>query len=231
MLKNFSRLEKLSILVYSSSSRRGRPKNKFEAMFNPESYSLAYENVYQEEQGLNTSGCPARYSVSKPENLSITLILDDTGVTNTYAKADGKQIKNLDRAVETFLELTTEMDGEIHRPYYLTLQWGTLNFNCCLKSLDINYTLFHPSGRPLRAELETLFIEDKEDEGRVREENKSSPDLTHSRTVMGGDKLPLMAKEIYQDTAYYIELARANKLNNFRKLRTGNAINFPPVKN
>ena len=51
-------------------------------MFNPESYSLKYENVFQTDQGMNTSGRMVKYSLSKPQKLSLKLILDNTGVTS-----------------------------------------------------------------------------------------------------------------------------------------------------
>ena len=45
MIKNPFKLEKLKINVYGKVGRSGSPKDTFEVMFNPESYSLKYENV------------------------------------------------------------------------------------------------------------------------------------------------------------------------------------------
>jgi nucleoid-associated protein YgaU len=68
-----------------------------------------------------------------------------------------------------------------------------------------------------------------EDNLRVARENNSSPDLTHVRMVKEGDTLPLMTYRIYGDPKYYLEVAKANKINNFRKLKTGDIIIFPPL--
>jgi LysM repeat protein len=238
MFKNPFKLEKLKINVYGDSSRLGLPQQTFEAMFNPESYSLSYENVYQKDQGINTSGRTAKYSLTKPEKLSLKLIFDDTGVADygysgfataaLIGKLKGTQ--DIYKQVNRFLDLTTYMDGKSHEPKYLKITWGDLIFDCRLESVDVNYTLFNRSGQPIRAELDTVFIGDIQDSKRLKQENKNSPDLSHSRTVKGGDKLPLMAQEIYGDPAYYIELARANNLNNFRKLKTGTNIKLPPIK-
>ena len=238
MLKNPFKLEKLKIRVYENSDRIGLPQETFEAMFNPESYSLKYENVYQSDQGINTSGRRAKYSLSKPHNLSLKLILDDTGVADyglsgfATASLAGKLrgTKDVYKQVNRFLKLTTYMDGEIHEPKYLKIEWGDLIFDCRLQSVDVNYTLFNRSGQPIRAELNTVFIGDIQDSKRLKKENKSSPDLTHTKTVKSGDKLPLMAQEIYGNSAYYLQLARANNLNNFRKLKTGTNIKLPPIK-
>lgn len=237
MVKNPFKLEKLKILAYQDENRTGRAKDTFEVMFNPESYSLKYENVYQKYQGINTSGRTARYSISKPNNLSLKLILDDTGVADygLYGFAGASLLghvsgtKDVYKQVERFLEVTTTMDGNIHEPKYLKIKWGDFTFDCRLLSVEVNYTLFNRSGKPIRAELNTVFIKDIPDEKRIKQEKKTSPDLSHSRTIKSGDKLPLMAQEIYGNPAYYIQLARANNLNNFRKLKTGTTIKLPPI--
>ncbi|MEH1993124.1 CIS tube protein [Nostoc sp.] len=238
MLRNPFKLEKLKILVYPDEKRINSPQATFEAMFNPESYSLKYENVYQKYQGVNTSGRTAKYSLSKPQKLSLKLILDDTGVADYglsgFATAAFlgklKGTKDIYKQVNRFLQLTTYMDGKSHEPKFLKIEWGDLNFDCRLESVDVNYTLFNRSGQPIRAELETVFIGDIQDSKRIKQENKNSPDLSHAKTVKSGDKLPLMAQEIYGNSAYYIQLSRANNLNNFRKLKTGTTIKLPPIK-
>ncbi len=229
------KLEKLKIHVYKDKKRDSKP-NTFEAMFNPESYSLKYENVYQGFQGINTSGREAKYSLTKPEELSLKLILDDTGVQGYFGLAMAALVSNVVglndvyKQVQRFLKLTCYMDGDIHEPKYLKVQWGDLIFDCRLKSVEVNYTLFNRRGQPLRAELDTVFSGSIENSKRVKKEGKNSPDLTHTRTVKAGDKLHLMAQEIYGDPSYYIQLARANNLNNLRKLKIGTNIKLPPIK-
>ncbi|MDJ0676395.1 MAG: hypothetical protein QNJ36_13590 [Calothrix sp. MO_167.B42] len=238
MLKNPFKLEKLKIYVYGNRLRIGLPQDTFEAMFNPESYSLKYENAYQTYQGINTSGCEAQYSLSKPQNLSLKLILDDTGVADygLYGFAGASLVSKLVgtqdvyKQVQKFLQLTCYMDGEIHEPKFLKIEWGDLIFDCRLKSVNVEYTLFNRSGQPIRAELNTVFIGDIQDSKRIKEENKNSPDLSHLKTIKSGDKLPIMAQEVYGNSAYYLQIARANNLNNFRKLKTGINIKLPPIK-
>lgn len=51
-----------------------------------------------------------------------------------------------------------------------------------------------------------------------------SQDMSHLVTVRAGDTLPLLCKRIYSDPAYYMEVARVNRLVNFR-----NVLRFPPL--
>ena len=63
-------------------ARRSNSKeDSFTAMFNPETYSLSYQNRFSNLQGLNTSSRPARYMRSQPQELEVELVLDGTGVT------------------------------------------------------------------------------------------------------------------------------------------------------
>ena len=182
--KNPFKLEKLKIYIYNNRSRSGEAEDSFKVMFNPESYSLKYENSYQCIQGINTSKKEANYSLSKPQRLSLKLILDNTGVAdlidNKLAALAGTSVleqmrgkNDVYKRVREFLEKTTYMDGEIHEPKFLKIEWGDLIFDCRLESLEIKYTLFNRSGIPIRAELDTVFIGDIKDSKRIREENKS----------------------------------------------------------
>lgn len=230
-LLNLFKLEKLKIHVYDNRERTGAPLpgQSFEVMFNPESYSQSFENIFQEPQAVNSSGAEAKYAMSRPADLTLKLIIDGTGVS-TYGITNllgGKM--DVQKKVDDFLQKTSYMDGKTHEPKFLIVSWGKLNFSCRLKSVTINYTLFDNSGIPLRAELNTVFINDIETKKRLKKENKSSPDLTHWRVVQAHDTLPLMCEEIYGSPHYYIQVAKINKLNKFRDLVPGQELFFPPI--
>lgn len=231
MLEEFAnnpiRLEKLKIHVYDERARIGAPQDTFEVMFNPSSYSLSYENIYQEYQGINTTGREAKYSLSQPEQLSLELILDKT-VPEAHS-LDLPDTKTISEQVKRFLELTSYMDGELHEPKFLKVTWGNLVFDCRLQSVEINYTLFKRDGTPLRANLNTVFIQDWTDSKRVKWANQQSADLTRVRSLQSSETLPMKAHEMYGDSTYYIQLAKVNKLNNFRKLKIGTVIHYPPM--
>ena len=245
------KLEKLKITAYTVNRNQGNIQlsdgTPLEVRFNPESYSLKYENKYNKPQGINTSSKPQKYTLSKPQELSLKLIFDSTSKSlaeNLNLKSFATSIvpvipqaislfqdtEGVYPEVEKFLQLTTFVDGESHEPKFLLVEWGDLQFKCRLASVEVKYTLFARTGKPLRAELDVIFIQDIPDDVRNRLDNLNSPDLTHIRQVKNGDTLPLMAQEIYNDSSYYIQLARANNLDNFRKLKAGTPIKLPPIK-
>lgn len=215
-------LKKFLIEAYTSSKYDGSPVDSYSVMFNPESYTQKYEIEYQDAQGKGTSGSPQVYGKIKPREYTFELLIDGTGVSS--------EKKDVQKEIDKFLSVTGKHEGDIHRPKYLKISWGTLLSKCVLKSADITFTLFNPDGTPLRAKISAVFSENIEDTLRAATERNASRDLTHYRVTGDGDKLPLKAYKIYKDHTYYLQIARFNKLKNFRRLNTGDRLVFPPVK-
>ena len=236
-LKGLSKLAKLTIKAYKDVDRKSSV-GSFEALYNPTSISQKYEIAYGKKQALASTGISAKYMWSKPRELKLDLILDGTNVQNMGITLLKPQ-KTVTERVNEFLDLTYRMDGNSHEPSYLTVEWGELDwgeqykanvFSCRLASVDITYTSFNRDGSPLRAKLDVLLISDIEVMKRKREEKTSSPDLTHHRTVKSGDTLPLLTKEIYGTSKYYLRVAQANNLDDFRNLIPGQELIFPPLE-
>lgn len=216
-------LKKLIIEAYKTEDYSGSPIDTFTAMFNPENYSRKYAVKYKDRQGAGDTASPQVFEAIEPESYDFTFLLDGTGVTGTSVKVHEE--------VEHFLDVTGRNIGDIHRPPYLIVSWGSLLIKGVLKSADINFKLFSPDGIPIRAEIRASFAGAMEDQRRVAEADNKSPDLTHARIVKLGDNLPLMVAEIYTNpAAYYLQVAEVNGLNNFRRLRAGQNLIFPPVK-
>jgi nucleoid-associated protein YgaU len=99
-----------------------------------------------------------------------------------------------------------------------------------LQSVDIKYTTFDRDGSPLHAELAAVFVEDLDPKKKASLDRLSSPDLTHRRVVRSGDTLPLLCREIYGSAQHYLRVAEVNRLDDFRELRPGQELIFPPFE-
>jgi len=82
----------------------------------------------------------------------------------------------------------------------------------------------------LRAIGKAKFSESISPKLEAAEKKNESPDVTHKRTVQAGDTLPLMTERIYGDSKYYLEVAKINNLVNFRQLKPGQELFFPPLE-
>src|SRR5262249_19086351 len=148
--------------------------------------------------------------------------LDGTG-------ANGKQL-DVQQKVADFQQVTG-YNGDIHRPNYLKIVWGNLQVRrCILKSASIAYKLFQPSGVPMRAVITAVFADNSDDQTGVGIAADKSPDLTHVRMVRDGDTLPGLCTAVYGEPRHYLQVAKANAIDNFRSLEPGTRVFFPPIK-
>ena len=215
-------LERLVIKAYEKPDFSGSPVGQFEAYVNPNEITLSYEMEYDAAQGAGTTGSRMNFKKLKPGDLSLTFFIDGTG-------ASGRKVVTQDE-VEKF-QTVTGYNGNIHRPNYLKLVWGTLQIKrCVLKSASIAYKLFKADGVPLRAVISATFTDTNDDQTRVALAQDQSPDLTHVRLIKAGDTLPGLCHEIYGDPLRYLQVAEANHLDDFRRLEPGTHVVFPPLE-
>jgi len=215
-------LEKLKIIGLrdSTESSIGVPFSMYIAMFNPEKFSVTNQVEYKYDYTPGSTGSEQRFDKVSPRSFSLEFMIDGTGASG--------EIKIVDAEIKLF-KLTVGYIGDTHRPTYLIINWGTFVVRCILKSLTINYTLFNLAGIPLRATLSASFEEYITPKLQELQNFLSSPDVTHVRDVKA-DRLDFMSYTIYKDPKYYMELARVNNLSQFRKLKTGDKIVFPPFE-
>ncbi len=227
-------LEKLKIVAFAKDDFTGPPVGAFVAFFNPKSYKLTNSHTYDESEEAGKSLPRQIYKKTASRSLTFNFMLDGTGVTGPQSISSELSSVPTELWVQTQLRLfqtLTGFNGLTHQPAFLIINWGTLVFTGVMESYDVDYQLFNSAGIPLRALITANFKEHTTDSLAGKLARLSSPDLTHTRIVKAGDTLPLMCKEIYDDESYYLEVAKANKLLNFRRLKEGDEIVFPPIVN
>ena len=220
-------LEKMKILAYNHPDLADNHKvgDTFVAMMNPENYTLDYKVTFNESQGQGTSGTQQRFFAKPPEEMQFEFLFDDTGIIDGTPRLNG-----IYEELEQFKKLLIENDSDSHEPRHFRLIWGGFMFKGRCTGINIQYKLFKPDGTPIRALCKVSFKGSIEETLRVTLENAHSPDLTHYRVVKNGDTLPWLCYQIYGDPAYYTEVARVNKLSDFRRLEQGLRLFFPPLE-
>ena len=204
-------------------------KTEFEAMINPSGYEHTFQLCYSKKRVLGQPGTETKYNASDPEKIVLKeLIFDGTGVIRPglLGLSDPTPVKD---QIETLKDVVYTYDGTTHETPIVQLKWGSFLFYGRVESLKFDYTLFKPSGEPLRAKVTLTFIEYQSTEEISKEAEQSSPDLTHIVEVKAGDTLPLLCYQIYRDCSYYTDVARINNLTNFRNLKPGIKLQFPPL--
>lgn len=223
------KLEKMLILAYESAKDAedgglSEAADRFEALINPETYTLEYKVKTSDAQGQGTSGAQSKFEYTMPEELAFDFLFDNTGLIDGVPKPDG-----IFDDVDAFRRLLTQYRGKSHEPYHLKLVWGNLLFKGRAVEVGITYKLFNPDGQPIRAVVRVKFKGSVEERKRAALEYRQSPDLTVQRTVMPGDTLPFLCFRVYGDPRHYLRVAAFNQLDNFRSLAVGRSILFPPL--
>jgi hypothetical protein len=195
----------------------------FIAMFNPESFSIDEEIDWNAQCPPGNQGSDYLYNKTKPRKFRIEFTLDGTGVNTNGVKVP------VVAQIALFRAATTGVRGDLHRPNFLLVQYGTFINTCIMNSSSVAYTMFDMFGLPIRAKVTASFTERTVKTLSDILGMLSSPDLTHKVEVKQGDTLPLLTYNVYNNQTYYIQVAKVNKLKNFRNLKTGTTLVFPPV--
>ncbi|MBB1487163.1 CIS tube protein [Oceanospirillum sediminis] len=175
------------------------------------------------KRAIGTLSPRLEFSDYQTESVSFNITLDSTGVVPSDSSV------SVDDQIDKLKDVVYRYVGKKHEPSVVQIKWGTFVFKGRLKTLNINYTLFAPSGKPLRAAISLSFERYLEENEQAFKAKRSSPDLTHIIEFRAGDSLPLLCHNIYQDSSYYQEVARHNNLDNCRDIRPGTRLYFPPL--
>lgn len=216
-------MEKLII----RTTRKSKQGNKtFKVPVNPYNFKhehgINYDHTSQKGSlRINLLNSRNKFAGYQTEKTSFDITLDDTG-----AIPDSKSVVE---QIDSLKNVTYHYNGKKHEPEIVLIKWGSFIFVGRLTNLNVNYTLFSSEGKPLRAVVSLSFIRYTSVEEQAKEAKQSSPDLTHVIEFKSGDSLPLLCHEIYQDSSYYMEVARHNNLESFRNIKPGTQLYFPPL--
>lgn len=206
----------------------------FKAMFNPASFShkigIRYDDDSEACKTDKATGAASQdidFRTYDNDTLSFDLVIDGTGAVGVPLM--GKKPDPVSKQIDDLKEVVYDYDGKKHQPNVLEVAWGDFLFDCRLDDMAVDYTLFQPGGDPLRAKVSLTFKGFKTTKEESKERKKSSPDLSHFIEVKAGDTLPLLCQKIYEQPRYYLKVAEFNGLDNFRQLKPGTILTFPPL--
>ena len=215
---------KLLIAGYADAEATDQLIDSIYAVINPEKYTLNYTINYKNTDEQGAVAPTQIFSSMESGNCDLELLVDGTGVISIPGGL------TVDAYIEKLKNIAYNYQGVDHRPNYLRITWGKTIFTGVCKNINIKYTLFSSAGVALRAIIKLTIIESVAFATKIKESGVSSPDLTHMRTVLAGDTLPLMTYRIYGEPGYYMEVARVNGLNSIHDIKPGDGLYFPPLK-
>ncbi len=220
-------LKKMSIVAYSDHTFNSEV-GTYDVLINPETYSHSFSIQYNDSTGQGKNGAFTQFRRMGEETVSFKITFDGTGVVPGSPAVGGTS--SVKQQIDDFRNLIFKYNGDLHRPNFVKLKWGTLLFRCQLKTLGLKFTMFTPEGAPVRAEADVLFSGYTSAAELAKEANNSSPDMSHLVTVKAGDTLPLLCYRVYGTSVPYAQVARVNRLAGFRRIEPGTQLLFPPIR-
>ena len=229
-------IDKVVIVPYTDKNFNQRDSvGLFALPVNPETYTRTFKVEYDTRRGQGNQGTNPKFKSAPPEELKLEFMFDSTGTIMGYhynlgSDEDMEEGKAVDKQICKFLKTVYKVSGNTHKPNYLKIFWGTLQFPCVMTNVDINYTLFNEFGNPIRAKASATFKQYLSPDFREREAKKCSPDVTHQQLIKAGDRIDILVEDVYNTTGYVLSVARANDLTSIRQLPIGTQFVLPPLE-
>jgi nucleoid-associated protein YgaU len=213
-------------------------KEQIKVLFNPSEYVISTVNKYNSKIAPGTDNIIIQFKDGGASTLSMTLYFD------TYTQSPFKNIQtdpmqtvksaiSGDKEdVRDYTKKITELmriEAETHHPPEVIFAWGSLSFKAVIKSVNETYTMFLPSGKPVRAKLVLSLMEADHGVTNARKNVLHSPDRTKQRSIKGTDQLWNMAGEEYDDPALWRVIAKENGILNPRKIAHGMVLKVPSI--
>lgn len=194
--------------------------------FNPPEYTIGKAAQIAEIAIPGIDSPILQFVRGQTRTLALELFFDTTRLGRTEAKVVD---------VRTLTEQVAQL-GRIqphtHAPPRIRFVWGLgLSFRAIVDNVQQKFSLFNPSGIPVRATLTMSFKEYKTLEEQLQELNLQSADHTKRRVVRRGDTLARIAFEEYGDSASWRLIADENRdrLPDLRRLIPGTELQIPAI--
>jgi nucleoid-associated protein YgaU len=181
--------------------------------YNPEEYSLDLGNTFAEIGIPGLQASPIQYVRGNLRTLKMELFFD------TYeAKRD---VRTETRKITSLLY----QDQATQAPPILEFIWGGPIFRCVLESVGQTFTLFAPTGEPVRAKLSVSFKEFEPVDIEIQRGFFVGPPTV--RNVVEGETLSQLSGELLGDPGDWRDIAELNNIDDPFNLPVGMALAIP----
>jgi hypothetical protein len=211
--------------IYESDDQ-GKPVSggvSIDCMFNPFEYTVSKSNTYGEKAGNNTDVPQIEFKKAGAQTLKLDLIFD------TYET--GEDVSLLTNKLWKFMEVKTRENGSATDkvpPPDVAFEWGVFRFVSVITSMTQKFTLFKPDGTPVRARVDVTFTQHVDLQDYPGQNPTSGSDRVERMWhVTAGDRLDLIADQVYGDANKWRLIAEHNHLANPLLLRPGYHLTIP----
>jgi nucleoid-associated protein YgaU len=230
-----SEVAKATLLVHWTMEQSDK---RIELTYNPAELNFE-KGVQLAEIAIPGLNAPLQQFVrGQAEKLTVELFFD----TTEFGMAAGARSVTTDT---DRLYALTRIEPSGHAPPLVTFIWGKSvpgmnlpqgsgsqrreGFRGVVESVRHRFTLFSPSGVPLRAIVNLTIREFTPLHEQITRTNPSSPDRTHLHVLREREQLSMIASRYYLQAAYWREIAASNDIDDPRRLVPGRLLHVPAL--
>lgn len=192
-------------------------------MFNPFEYSVSKSNTYDERPRNNADTPQGEFFKSGSQILKLNLTFD------TFESGEDVSLET-NKLWKFMLTKTQESrrQNEKIEPPQVAFEWGVFRFVSYITNMTQKFTLFKNDGTPVRAQVDVTFTQytDLDDYPRQNPTSGGGP-IERIWRVVAGDRLDLIAAEVYRDAQKWRLIAEQNQLSNPLAIRPGMQLRIP----
>jgi nucleoid-associated protein YgaU len=202
-------------------------KAAIKCWFNPTQYSISKSNTWNVKPPVGKKKGPpkAQFGGGQPKELSLDLLFDASDTKDDVSKVVDSLFDVME-ADDRFADAQHKKSG---RPPAVTFTWGRQILKAVVKSLSVQYTLFHPDGRPVRASVKLSLMEVPP--GGLDGQNPTTRgEVLRTHLVKDGDTVQSIAYEAYHDPTRWRVIADANGIDDPLRLPRGLSLAIPRLE-
>lgn len=183
--------------------------DQIQCMFNPSELTISKSNGWQGGEAKGKDAPELRFQSGQSATLTLSLTFDST--------ADGKPVTEYTDKLLALMKVDSSLPGADKsrnkgRPPWVEFHWGgTKSFKAVVEKVQIKFTYFTSSGKPLRCKAD-LSLKQWKDEGDLPLQNptSSTPTLHTVHQLRPGETLDRVAARHYGDATRWRQIAEAN---------------------
>lgn len=217
-------LKKANILELDHNSLKEKSGGiSVECMFNPFEYTVTKNNSYAEKP-KNKGDIPhLDFEKAGPQVLKLSLTFD------TYE--DDEDVSKITENLWKLMETKTREDSSGNKkvsPPPVAFHWGVFHFVAVITDVSQKFTMFKYDGTPVRAKVDVTFKQhvDPNEHG-AQNPTSGGGSIEKVYHFVTGDRLDLIAAEVYGDATKWRLIADRNKIINPLALRPGQQLLIP----
>lgn len=215
--------------IYESSEEGDKIGSEVFCMFNPFEYTLSKSNQYAEDSQNQENTPQMSFKKAGAQTLKLSLMFD-TYEEGTDVSLETEKLWKFMKPKEPTAD---ESNPDKKEPPRVAFSWGQFVFVAVITQMTQKYTLFDIHGIPLRAKVDVTFTQhdDRDDYIRGQRQNPTSGGgpILKAWQVTRGDRIDMIASEVYGDATKWKHIAEFNEINNPHALTPGSQLLIPDI--